>query len=72
MGMGLFLTAPAPNPARALVMRFPAIGFGAAVDAAAAGFGAVEAKDELTVAEAPTDAATDAITPDFSVNHYHI
>jgi len=70
VGMGLFLGAPAPNPARALVMRFPARGFGAA--AAAAGFGAVETKsDEVTVAEAATDAATDATTPGLSVNYYH-
>lgn len=64
MGMGLFLAAPAPNPARALVMRLPAIGFGAA-EVAAAGFGADES-DEVTVADAATDAATDVTTPDLS------
>jgi len=63
--MGLFLAAPAPNPARALVMRLPAIGFGAA-EVAAAGFGADES-DEVTVADAATDAATDATdVPDLS------
>ena len=70
MGMGLFLAAPAPNPARALVMRLPAIGFGAA-EVAAAGFGADES-DEVTVADAATDAATDATdVPDLSVNYHH-
>ena len=68
MGIGLFLGAPAPNPARALVMRFPASGFGAA-ESGPAGFGAVETKsDEVTVAEA----ATDATTPGLSVNYFHI
>jgi len=67
VGIGLFLTAPAPNPAKAFVMRFPAIGFGAA-ETAAAGFGAVETKsDEVTVAEA----ATDATTPGLSVNYFN-
>lgn len=70
MGIGLFLAAPAPNPAKAFVMRLPAIGLGAA-ETAAAGFGAVETKsDEVTVAEAATDAATDATTPGLSVNYF--
>ena len=74
-----FFTAPAPNPARALVIRFPARGVFAVADpgadaaAAEAGFDAAFANDDDTEVEAATDAVTDDdTTPGLSVNHLHI